>query len=98
MPREASLSVYRTQGVARTRLWRIGRLIASGTRAGVLYGRAELDVGEVHNVKLKFKAGHLPSLHVDVVGWPADDEQGKAAQLLMAEKLANHARFESTPS
>src|SRR2546426_8215142 len=63
---ESGLSVYRTQGVAMSRVWRIGRLLASGTREGVLHGRADLRARDVLDMNLGLRRGPIPSLHVDV--------------------------------
>lgn len=89
MPREdGCTSVYRTLGLKDVRLLRIGRAVAPGTHERVLHGRAVILVRDVTDVNLSLKRGWVPSLHIDIAGWP---ENEKSEQVLVAEKLASRA-------
>lgn len=89
-------SVYRSAGASMDLLWRIGRQIASGTHDRTLYGRAVFHSRALATVSqtLVLKAGRLPSLHRDVVGWP----ETKAEQKRVAERLAAIADYEVAPA
>jgi hypothetical protein len=97
MPRDNALSVYRTRDVSERRVWRIGRRIASFSHGGILFGRAELSVRAIGDRQLGFKRGWLPSLHVDVVGWPDVGESAKSEQKLIAAKLAEQSAYVPDP-
>jgi hypothetical protein len=66
----------------------VGRSIASRTREKVLHGQAEVVAYWISDPKLTMRQGLTPSLHVDIADWPSE----KSAQLLLAEKLIEHAR------
>jgi len=98
VPRETErgTSMYRVLSTREQVLWRLGTIIASGTHAGVLHGQSELRARKAASCGLDFELGRIPSLHVDMIGWP----DSKSARLLLAEKLfdgADAPRFIPTP-
>lgn len=83
--------MYRVLNKRDDALWRLGMLIASGTRAGLLHGQAELIARKATTCGLNFELGRIPSIHLDVVGWPVGGTDVKSARLLVAEKLFDGA-------
>jgi hypothetical protein len=84
-------SVYRTAGLARARIRRIGEAIASAAHDGVLYGTAVISAKDVTDVSLSLKRGWSASLHVGIAGWPPRSEKDK--QMSLAQQLAAKASF-----
>jgi hypothetical protein len=86
-PADGCTSTYRVPASAgEKRLWALGRSVAAGGREGVLYGQASIAANRVTAQDLVLRLGRLPSLHVDITGWPQ-----KPRQLLIAEKLVKDA-------
>jgi len=89
---ESTLSVYRIGGVRLARVWRIGRAIASGSREGVLHGRADFRAQDALDLNLGFRLGRIPSLHLEIGYGPS-----KAEQIHIAEQLAAKATLVAEP-
>lgn len=51
-----------------------------------IYGRGEISVGDVQSVGLAVEPTENPPRHADIVGWPEEKPERKAAAL----ELENH--------
>ena len=101
-------SVYRSLGVSRGRLQRIGELVGALSQEHTLCGRALITQDKIASVRenvpavkndLILKSGRFPSLHRDISGWPNGslDEEKKGLRKLLAEYLAAESDFEPYP-
>lgn len=89
-PKNGETSVFRTSGLAETKIWQIGSNIGKNRKTPVsVLVRADLEAGHVYTSGLKINPDKKPSLHANIIGWPSE----KSAQKLLAMMLADKARL-----
>jgi hypothetical protein len=92
-PPDLKLSVYRITKLPEGEVWTIGRSVLEQHPQPRLYGRADVRVGAVQDVKLKALQDDDPPRHVNVVGWPSYAD-GKDLMKSLAQQLAKSAKLD----
>ncbi len=95
-PSDRNLSVTRHGALPIPDLWGRGRAVALQCDRN-LHGRADVLAGAARNeAELQVVAAPLPSNpeHAHITAWPSE----KPAQMMKAQILASHARFEAAPA
>ncbi len=88
MPHRGETSVFRVDGLSNEEVWHIGLHFVGSTRREVLKGRADLQVADVHAIKLKVEPDITPHpRHANIIEWPEE----KHEQKMLAVRLANVA-------
>lgn len=89
-PKELDLSVYRTDNLSNLEIWEIARkrIISKMSVPRSLYGRADLQAGNLNNTDLKIDPDNKPKRHANIINWPSLKEDQKIIALELAEKAS----------
>lgn len=94
LPADRELSTFLTTRLPDQEIWTIGTavLYELPRTPATLYGRADFNVRALSALKLRAVRDDNPSRHVNVGGWPAADDKGRAK--LIAQELAKASSLE----
>jgi hypothetical protein len=86
MPRGGTSSVFAVDGLSEEEIWKIGlaHVIQSGR---TLYGRGQTVARTYYNAGLQLLRDDTPKFHVNVTGWPADDEKERQKDIALEISL-----------
>jgi len=93
-PPDLRLSVYNVSDLPESDIWTLGKKRVSVPQNRTLYGRGELTVAAVAQVKLRVEADNDPPRHADICGWPEE----KAERKVLAMQLAQQAKLRWAPT
>lgn len=87
--REGAVSVFRTDDLSESDIWRIGRALVADPQGKPLHGRAEITVSVPLGMGLQVDADAAPSRHANITGWPGPERKDR--QISLAQRLAAEA-------
>ena len=94
MPRNGNLSAFRIGTITESEIWEIGKDIEI-KREQELYGRADILIKIVLDNNLGIDIDDSPKYHVNILGWPTDDDKDRIKDIAM--ELASKAELKLLP-
>ena len=96
-PPDRQLSTFLTSGVSESEIWSLGKTVLSEHPRpdASLYGRGDLTIAALTELKLKAFRDDMPHRHTCVVGWP--DPTDKDREKILAQELARAAELVLLP-
>jgi len=89
-PPDLRFSVYRTDNLSESEIWKIGlkKVIAKMKKPKTLYGRADIRALNILEINLQIVPDNKPLRHANIVGWPELKEERKSFAQELAKKAS----------
>lgn len=85
------MSVYRTSDIIEEEIWNIGKNVAV-SRSKTLKGRVDIAVSNVKANRLDVVPDDAPSIHANIVDWPARKEERMEIAMKLADASSGHRK------